>query len=300
MERIDSIFWDEWINSVSFDKSRTDNECSGIIEGIFVKQKMNYAICASLRLYVFRRLYSLWKYTRWSDVNISSYMRVPENKKGRVKLILPFDIYEDISRSKASWAWLRGLFGSCGSIFWPKNGYHLVFRIKNDKLCDKLLAFINAKGIKNTFRNRSGSYEVQVRSHESITRLLAGMELMKTSLMVEEKFIIRSVKSRANKQVNCDTSNIRKSLQAAEKQLYISKLLVKSGIINDLPAYMQDLVLVRLNYPSATLREVGQLLLKPVSKSTVEYRWNKLENIIKEMTDIDLDGGFEEVEFSGS
>ena len=97
MERIDSVLWDEWVNSISPDKKENDAECSGIIEGIFVARKMDHAVLASLRLWVFRRLYAIWKYTRWSDVNFSSYMRVPKSKKGRVKLILPFELYEDIS-----------------------------------------------------------------------------------------------------------------------------------------------------------------------------------------------------------
>jgi len=286
MERIDSVLWDEWVNSISPDKKENDAECSGIIEGIFVARKMDHVVLSSLRLWVFRRLYAIWKYTRWSDVNFSSYMRVPKSKKGRVKLILPFELYEDISRSsRTSWAWLRGVFGSCGSIFWPKNGYHLTFRVKNKQLCDNITGFLNSRGIKNNYRHRSGNYEIQVRNHEAIVTILAGMDLMKTSLMIEEKGIIRSVKSRVNMQVNCDTSNIKKSLQAAEKQLHISKLLVKTGLIDDLPVHFKDLVFTRLNYPSATLREIGQLLPKPVSKSTVEYRWNKLENMINGLFD---------------
>jgi DNA-binding transcriptional regulator WhiA len=36
---------------------------------------------------------------------------------------------------------------------------------------------------------------------------------------------------------------------------------------------------IRLEYPSATLTELGQYLEKPVSKSTVKYRWKKLQLI---------------------
>lgn len=285
MERVDTILWDEWVNGGLSDKSKNEAECSGIVEGIFVTRKMNYAVLASLRLWVFRRLYAIWKHTRWSDINFSSYMRVPEKKKGRVKLILPSDLYEDISGARVSWAWLRGVFGGCGSIFWPKNGYHLVFRVKNDKLCDKLTSFLNVKGIRHTARAHMGSYEIQVRNHDAILTILAGMELMKTSLIIEEKAIIRSVKSRANMQVNCDTSNIQRSLKAAERQLYISNLLLEANLVDDLPQNLRDLVLARLNFPSATLREIGQILPKPVSKSTVEYRWNKLETMVNGLFD---------------
>lgn len=34
---------------------------------------------------------------------------------------------------------------------------------------------------------------------------------------------------------------------------------------------------LRMEYPSLTLTELGQFLEKPVSKSTVKYRWKKLQ-----------------------
>ena len=44
MERIDSVLWDEWVNSISPDKKENDAECSGIIEGIFVARKMDHVV----------------------------------------------------------------------------------------------------------------------------------------------------------------------------------------------------------------------------------------------------------------
>jgi hypothetical protein len=41
--------------------------------------------------------------------------------------------------------------------------------------------------------------------------------------------------------------------------------------------------MARLQNPSATLEELGKALSKPVTKSTVEYRWKKLK-ILAEIT----------------
>jgi DNA-binding transcriptional regulator WhiA len=41
-----------------------------------------------------------------------------------------------------------------------------------------------------------------------------------------------------------------------------------------------ELAAARRANPSASLGELGQMLSRPVSKSTVEYRWRKLESLI--------------------
>lgn len=76
--------------------------------------------------------------------------------------------------------------------------------------------------------------------------------------------------------VNCDSANIRKSLEAAARHIALSKRLVEMNALEYLPDDLKELVVLRLQHPSLTLKELGQMLSRPVSKSTVEYRWNKL------------------------
>ena len=91
------------------------------------------------------------------------------------------------------------------------------------------------------------------------------------------------MRDKANRLVNCDASNIRKTLEAAEWQLEIAKVFQNERILNTLPETLRELIEVRMQYPSATLTELGQMLSKPVSKSTVKYRWQKLKTMAEQL-----------------
>jgi len=83
--------------------------------------------------------------------------------------------------------------------------------------------------------------------------------------------------------VNCDSANIKKSLLAAERQLEECRQVVAYGLMEILPRELQELVRVRLQHGSASLQELGQLVQRPVSKSTVEYRWGKLRRLVGDL-----------------
>jgi DNA-binding transcriptional regulator WhiA len=61
--------------------------------------------------------------------------------------------------------------------------------------------------------------------------------------------------------------------------------LDEKGLWSEISPQLAEVARVRREHPSASLGELGQILTKPVSKSTVEYRWKKLEAFLTE-TDI--------------
>jgi DNA-binding protein WhiA len=97
------------------------------------------------------------------------------------------------------------------------------------------------------------------------------------SAQLESDAVLRLVKSQANRERNCDTANIRKSLSAALKQMDIARRLAGGGNFQALPEPLRELVELRLENPDASLAELGKLLCPPVTKSTVKYRWGRLE-----------------------
>ena len=59
--------------------------------------------------------------------------------------------------------------------------------------------------------------------------------------------------------------------------------LPKVGVVRltiTLPEPLKDLIFARKISPSISLKELGQSLPRPISKSTVEYRWRKLDNLL--------------------
>ena len=129
-------------------------------------------------------------------------------------------------------------------------------------------------------RINRGRTEYMVRDIEGVVTVLSRMGLVRTSLLLEDTAVIRSVRGMANKMVNCDSANIASTLAAARSQMALVDAIDGKKLWSELPPYLAEIARVRRENPSASFRELGQILSKPVTKSTVEYRWKKLETVI--------------------
>ena len=53
--------------------------------------------------------------------------------------------------------------------------------------------------------------------------------------------------------------------------------------LDELPEGLEEIAKVRLQYPEATLKELGDLLIVPLGKSGVNHRLRKLSNIAEKL-----------------
>ncbi len=60
------------------------------------------------------------------------------------------------------------------------------------------------------------------------------------------------------------------------KQIDDIRLIEESGKFDRLPQALQEVALLRLDYPEASLAELGEMLDTPVGKSGVNYRLKKI------------------------
>ena len=294
MKTVSELMWDEWVFSPLSTRSDADSEVAGILWGLMSSfpelPSHKYGKLSGRRLWVFRRLHRLWKDSRWGEtLELPIMLNVPANFRGNVTLQMPGNILREVlvwgeeSKKKGDWAWLRGVWGNCGSLYLPKSGYYLAFRFKFYKLTEMVLTMFRSGHFQVGKRIVDGRYEILLRDQQKIVTLLTYFKLFDTALKLEEKAIVRSMRDRANRLVNCDASNIRKTLEAAEWQLEIAKVFQNEKGLHALPESLQELIEVRMRYPSATLTELGQMLSKPVSKSTVKYRWQKLREMAEQL-----------------
>ncbi len=263
---------------------------------------------SSPRLTMMRRLLKLWR--GLNDTAINATMRLEEahasvglascdtmrdcgkvleldKKRGRAVLRLRTDRYEAIravarALSKSQrWTWFRGVWGATGSLYLPQNGYYMSLRmIDRRDATERLAQTLSTVGIVPGRRKTGNRVEFTVRDQDQIVTCLAGMGIVKSTLFLEETAIVRSLRNRANKVVNCDSANIGKTVHAAREQMALVDRIDDEGLWNGLPPPLAELARLRRTNPSASLRELGQMMEKPVSKSTVEYRWRRLETFI--------------------
>ena len=95
--------------------------------------------------------------------------------------------------------------------------------------------------------------------------------------------IVKEVRNNINRQVNCETANLNKTISAAVKQVNDIRYLMEKGALNSLPPELVAMAEVRLENEDLPLKDLGQLLDPPVSKSGVNHRLRKLSQAAEEL-----------------
>ena len=276
--------WDEWLASPVKSKSAADFESSGLLMGM--KYNENSNTFTTNRLRAARRLTGpgrvrLWAMTSYYEkFNLELSMITRKNHKAAVKFICPRELLKSPKSLSASWSWLKGLWGSCGGLYYPKAGYYLTLIISDKKISELANKILALTGL-NWSAHRN---EFTLRNHEDITTFLYKTGIQSGALALEDTAIIRDAKNRANLASNYDSANIARSVKAAREQIILAQKILDSGMLDSLPDKLRELVELRLNQPDATLDELGKNLKSRITKSAVKYRWEKIHELIKNFT----------------
>ncbi|NLY89844.1 MAG: DNA-binding protein WhiA [Firmicutes bacterium] len=184
-------------------------------------------------------------------------------------------------------AFLRGVFLGRGSITDPqKKDYHLELVTENEDFAYGLVYLMDLCGFKAglNVNRRKDSFVVYLKDADAIGRFLSFVRAYTAYLRLEETRVIKGMRERVNRLVNCETANLEKTLRAAWKQVeIISDFTGKEGL-DALPEKLREAALLRLENPEASLRELGKMAVPPVSKSTMNYRMRRVLKIAKNFT----------------
>ena len=105
------------------------------------------------------------------------------------------------------------------------------------------------------------------------------MEAHVSLMSFENSRILKEVRNTVNRRVNCETANIKKTADASSRQMEDIYLLRDTYGLKNLPEKLREVAEVRLEYPEATLQELGEMLSVPVGKSGVNHRLRKLSEL---------------------
>jgi len=180
-------------------------------------------------------------------------------------------------------SFIRGAFLSSGSMSNPKKAYHLEFDVpdldKAQQLKELILAFhIDAKIVR-----RKNSYVVYIKEGSQIVDLLNVMEAHVALMNLENVRILKEMRNQVNRQVNCEAANISKTVAAASKQMEDILYIKEHMGFGDLADGLKEIAQLRIDYPEASLKELGSMLSPPIGKSGVNHRLRKLSMIADQL-----------------
>ena len=148
---------------------------------------------------------------------------------------------------------LRGVFLVCGNVTDPDKDYHLEFIVPHKNLAadlEKLISDIEEVETEPHTVYRKGNYVVYIDGEEFN-----------------------------------ETANIKKTADASAKQIKAIELIIEKRGLDFLSDELRELAELRLENPEYNLRELGASLSKPLSRSGVNHRLNKLITISEELSE---------------
>ena len=176
-------------------------------------------------------------------------------------------------------AFIRGAFLAAGSISDPEKFYHFEIACATEAKAKQIQGLILSMGIEAKIVLRKKYFVVYIKEGSQIVDILNVMEAPVALMELENIRILKEMRGSVNRQVNCETANINKTVSAAVKQMEdIIYIRDKAGL-DSLPDNLREIAELRLARPEATLKELGEALDPPVGKSGVNHRLRKLGNM---------------------
>ena len=214
----------------------------------------------------------------------------------RIKVFETFGYSQKNSAVRLNWAnfsdeccknaFLKGVFLACGTVNDPNKRYHLEFVVPYLNLSRDLKVFINdfeQLSVKPKSITRNSNYVIYFKDSESIEDILATMGACSSALEVMGVKMYKDMRNNVNRKLNFENANLDKTIDAASKHveaiIHIKNTVGLSYLSDDL----REIAELRFENPDVSLRELGEMLSTPISRSGVSHRLTKISNIAKQI-----------------
>lgn len=181
-------------------------------------------------------------------------------------------------------AYLRGAFLAGGSVNNPEgSSYHLEIASMYEEHCQALCRLAGEFDLNARCIERKKGFIFYIKEGEKIIEFLNLIGAHQALLRFEDVRIMKDMRNSVNRLVNCETANLNKTIGAAVRQIDNIRLLEKEVGLDNLPEKLREVAEVRLKYPDLNLKEVGDMLKGNVSKSGVNHRLRKIDEMAQKL-----------------
>ena len=206
-----------------------------------------------------------------------------EDRRRRIEDPLPSSMLGSMLCRRS---YLRGMFLCAGQISDPENEYRLEFLFRSQKQAQQLQNVWSSLLRETTDTGRSGDIlRISHRRNQSVVYTRSSARIVDTlnllgapvaQMKMENSRIVHRMRDNVNRKVNCETSNIRKTVEAAAQQQKAIRYLMERPEFEKLPENLQEMAHLRMENEELSLKELGELADPPISKSGVSHRLQKL------------------------
>ncbi len=206
---------------------------------------------------------------------LSAFGHSPEEANLRIHM-------ENLEPDTAA-SFVSGVYLVCGNITDPQKNYHAEFSVPHLKLSEDLALLLNTLGSHPKRTVRRGVQLLYYKESEQIEDLLTMIGAVKSSLELMDIKIYKDVRNKVNRITNCETANIGKTVAASSSQVEDIRLIWRARGEESLPEELRELARLRVENPELSLRELGEALSEPITRSGVNHRLKRLSAIAQEL-----------------
>ena len=178
-------------------------------------------------------------------------------------------------------SFLRGAFFAGGSLTDPLKRYHLELTTSHLQASRELEVLLRECGYPPKGLSRNGSFITYFKQSDQIEDFLTLIGAPVAAMHIMSAKLEKDLRNSVNRRLNCDSANLDKAVGAAQEQLEAIRRLREAGVLEELPDKLQLTAALRLENPELSLSELAEEFDPPVTKSCLNHRLRKLQDLAK-------------------
>ena len=189
-------------------------------------------------------------------------------------------------------AFLTGLYLGSGSLSVPCEtgekrtyGYHFELNLQTKNHANLVAEVFSNFDIFPKIVERGEEFIVYLKNSELICDAVSLFGASKTVLDLMNKKVDRDMSNLMNRQVNCISANLDKTVNASIKQVKAIEIIQNTIGLENLPETLCEAALLRLGNPEASLNDLLQLMETKISKGALAQRFDKIIKLSNELGD---------------
>ena len=185
-------------------------------------------------------------------------------------------------------SFLRGAFFAGGSLTDPHKRYHLELTTSHAQAGRELEVLLRECGYPPKSLTRNGSFITYFKQSDQIEDFLTLIGAPVAAMQVMSAKLEKELRNSVNRRLNCDSANLDKTVGAAQEQLEAIRRLQAANLLEQLPDKLQLTAALRLEHPELTLSELAETFDPPVTKSCLNHRLRKIQELAKKLDEASL------------
>ena len=178
---------------------------------------------------------------------------------------------------------LRGIFLAAGSVSDPAKGYHLEIICDSEYMAFDVKKLVNGFGLRSKVAPRRNKFIVYIKDGEQIADFMSVIGASGQVLSYQNTRVTKELLNTANRISNCESANLDKTVNAAQKQIADIRCIASLKTLDYLPDKLRRTAELRLQNPELSLVDLAELFDPPIGKSGLNHRLQKISEIAEKL-----------------